>query len=178
MNKDNCPRFALIVFGILLAFAIAGIGRMGWFARSGSEEFATSLHSLDQATLGLALDRRSPADQPSLLGQLMQQNPTALDDWLPGPTWVGRSLVHWLGNGGARCAGVLFVVITLISCLWKQNSKAASGQLLATSLLTTLVMLNIWVWAEPKIYESTRPKQQRLEQYIRSIDEYYEPFKA
>jgi len=124
----------------------------------------------------IGLPIRVHAGQPSLLGQLMQQNSAALDNWIPGSVWVGRSLAQWLGNEGARYAGMLCVILSLVSCLWQPNFRVSSGRLLATSLLITLVMLNVWVWTEPKIYKATRPQQQRLEQYIRSIDEYYEPF--
>ena len=95
--------------------------------------------------------------------------------WGVGPAnVVSGSDQHWVFT--VLSFLTVFAVLSLIGCLWKQNLRDSSGKLLATSLLMTLVMFNVWAWTQPKVYETTRPTQQRLEQYFHSIDEYYEPF--
>lgn len=52
-------RWVLIVLGCLIPLAVV---RMWWSARPGSEEFASSWHSLRKATLGWIVEARSPAE--------------------------------------------------------------------------------------------------------------------
>ncbi len=45
---------------LLIVLLFVGVARMRWSASEGSEEFATSIHTLGDATLGTLWDWRTP----------------------------------------------------------------------------------------------------------------------
>ncbi|TWT83477.1 hypothetical protein CA13_49420 [Planctomycetes bacterium CA13] len=59
----SIPRLTTWVLGLLLVVFGIGVVRMAWASQSGSEEFATSIHSLCQWTIGMIWDCRTPAEK-------------------------------------------------------------------------------------------------------------------
>ncbi len=114
--------------------------------------------------------------KPDPLMQLaISQDPGFFERWLPGQAWVASSCTQWLVHNGARLALILSFVFAGIVLVWRRSVKDSFGKLLCGIVLCTLFFANVWVWLEPRNYVSSRPKQIRLEQYIESIDLYYEP---
>lgn len=63
MPGPAVDRGAVWVLAVLAVTLTLGIARMKWAARTGSEEFAASVHSLGEATLGAIWDWRTPAQR-------------------------------------------------------------------------------------------------------------------
>lgn len=111
-----------------------------------------------------------------LLNIAHQRAPGFLDQWLPGPQWVSLLMLQWLTHDGPAWGVVMFFGFAFIALVWCKSVPRCSGQLLVASVVLAMLWLNAWVWIEPANYASARPTQMRHESYIRSIDEYYEPF--
>lgn len=171
-----------ILLSLLGALAVRSRLRLRFSIRSlliGCAAVAVLLQTAVQLQLGweaLGLPIRAHAAPAPLLDAVQQQNPQALDQWLPGPDWVSRSVMQWLMHEGAAWSVAIFLALALIVLVWRASASRSFGELAVAATVLAMLWLSVWVWLEPRNYVSARRTQMRYEAYIRSIDEYYEPF--
>ncbi|WP_372898013.1 hypothetical protein [Stieleria sp.] len=122
---------------------------------------------------GLPIHVHASSDR--LIGMIEQHQPNSSDHWLPGPSWVSPLILQWVMHKGPSWSVAVFLVLIAIRLVWSFNFAQSVGQLLIAVSLLTLLWLNVWVWIEPANYVTARHAQIRLETYIRSVEEYYEP---
>ncbi len=125
------------------------------------------------SSLGLPMAVHAQAEP--LTDLIVRQHAQKVEQLLPGPAWVSKAALHWLGHHGPFWSVVIFAGWALIALVWRKNFRDSIGQFLIASAVFALVCINLWVWIEPNNYVAARPKQMSYEAYIRSIDEYYEP---
>ena len=94
------------------------------------------------------------------------------------PTWPSRSGLEWLLHEGPAWTAAIFLLFSAISILFSRKTRHRCMEWLSVSTGLALCFLIVWVWLEPFNYQASRPAQMRLETYIRSVEEYYEPLET
>ncbi len=128
---------------------------------------------INLSSLGLPLKTNDMTHPPFAI-----LDPQAFFDtggWWAGSRWVGEAITHWLSSRGPL-ASVIMVCLGWSAWLnIHRNWKREVGSFLATSMLSSLVALSVWIWIQPAIILAERPKRSSYERYIHSVHEYYAP---
>lgn len=136
---------------------------------------------LGWSVIGLPIEMHARPDPLlSMLGSpgMPLLGAASIDQWMPGPVWLNRSMIQWLQLEGPMWSVAFSLPFVLIVMIWRPSLTESIGQLLVGFIVATLVAAAIWAWVEPNNYIASRATQLPIETYIRSVDQYYVPIKA
>ncbi|WP_146459535.1 hypothetical protein [Rubripirellula tenax] len=125
------------------------------------------------ASLGLPIKVSATADR--FIAIVESQVTPDTETWLFGSKWFRRANAQWLAHRGPVASIAIFGIGWIAWMIWRRDWKREVGHLFATSLLFAIASVCVWIWVEPAIVESVRPKTASYERYIESVDAYYSP---
>ncbi|TWU57479.1 hypothetical protein [Rubripirellula reticaptiva] len=124
-------------------------------------------------SLGLPIKASATADQ--FVAIIESQVAPDSETWLFGSKWISRANAEWLAHHGPVASIAIFGIGWITWMIWRRDWMREIGHLSATSLAFAVAPLCVWIWVEPAIVASVRPKTASYERYIESVDAYYSP---